>query len=155
MSKGWVHVACPLFYIWKGVLNMVNKYDKAALLIGKLGVEAEADAIVRYLEFISIMEESAPMSSTEIEVVKNIKERIGDELNHLLGDTLDAMRLADLKIADDDIEKIFEGLKQMVEGKASKSTYGASLYVTNPDATESWNVQAKIRPGQSDQMVNL
>lgn len=96
----------------------MNKFDKAAMMIGKYGTGAEADAIVKYLEYISAVVESGGMDNKlDVEIIENAKERISDEINHLLGDTLDAMRLADLYMSSDDIEKIFEGLKERVVGE--------------------------------------
>lgn len=86
---------------------MDEKFKQAALLFGKDGSAGESDAIANYCMLLTTI--------TDEKVRANIIERIGDELNHLLGDTLDAINIAGLKITDDGLGDILEGLKAASE----------------------------------------
>jgi len=87
----------------------MNKYEKAALLFGQDGSAGEAGAISNYLQFVGALLPS------DGEVIDNVLERVADELNHLLGDTLDAIKMAGLYISKDGIDEILDGLKAAVE----------------------------------------
>lgn len=124
----------------------MNKYDKAAMLIGKYGTGAEADAIVKYLEFISAIEENDTDTHYDIEAVENSKERIADELNHLLGDTLDAMRIAGLKIASDGINQIFAGFMELVDWSTNDDSSTVEVEFTEPEKhDDKWKVEAEVK----------
>lgn len=136
----------------------MNKYDKAAMMIGKYGTGAEADAIVKYLEYLSAAVESN-QSDLDKEIYDNVKERISDEINHLLGDTLDAMRIADLRMSSDDINKIFAGFMELVDWGDGEEPTAVEVEFTNPEKVDDkWKVEAEVKPAtmkpKSD-LINL
>lgn len=94
----------------------MTQFEKAALLFGNDGVLGEADAIVKYLMFISTIKEDYPtLKDPDYIAIDNVLERIGDEINHLLGDALDAINIAGLKISSDNMDKILEGLRSVID----------------------------------------
>ncbi len=85
----------------------MDKYKEAYRLFGVDGAEGEAEAITGYLTTL--------MSSEDETIRDHIKERLSDEINHLLGNVADAVRISGLKISSDGIEEILKGLKNAVE----------------------------------------
>lgn len=99
--------------------NTLNKYEKAAMLFGKEGALGESDAIANYLYFLSALTNNPDSinDTSDILAIMNVRERIHDEINHLLGDVLDAMRIADLKISPDGLDEILDGLRLLSNKK--------------------------------------
>lgn len=94
----------------------MTQFEKAALLFGKDGALGEADAIFNYLMFISTLKQDYSTNKPADNIaIEHVLERIGDEINHLLGDTLDAVNMAGLKISSDGIEEILDGLRAAVD----------------------------------------
>ena len=110
----------------------MNKYAKAALLFGHRGAAGESNAIAEYLEFIAAVENSHK-TPEDIIAIENVLERIADEINHLLGDALDAINIAGLKIASDDMEQILDGLRRAVDKSATRigQDYGYGVRPVN------------------------
>lgn len=79
----------------------MNKFKKSAMLFGKDGSAGESDAIANYLEVLSV----------------------------LIGDTLDAINIAGLKITPDGMDEILEGLKNAID----TSSVQISKYVKTED----------------------
>lgn len=92
-----------------------DKYITSAMLFGKDGSAGESDAIANYLVLAGTIQNKTHRTEAEEVALQNILERISDEINHLLGDTLDAINIAGLKISSDGIDEIFEGLRKAVD----------------------------------------
>lgn len=134
----------------------MNQYDKAAMMIGKYGTGAESDAIVKYLEYISAVvnsQSNGVLTQLDEEIINNVKERISDEINHLLGDTLDAMRLADLKVSSDDINQIFAGFMELVDWTSNTDSTALEVKFTDPKKdNDRWKVEAEVKPAVVDEV---
>ena len=82
----------------------MNKYKAASKLFGNMAAAGEGGALSLYCEIMA----DPNISETS---KANVLERIQDEINHLLGDTRDAINEANLKISPDGLDEILEGLK--------------------------------------------
>jgi len=81
-----------------------SNYKLAADMFNNCG--AECQALSEYVSTLSTDENNLPST-----VVDGITERSGDELNHLLGDMLDAIELLGLKIAPDGKDEIMKRIE--------------------------------------------
>ena len=79
----------------------MNKFDKAAMLFGQEGAEGESGAISNYLTLLSALQSQKEITPGDRKIADNIKERIADEINHLIGNMRDAIAVADLTISAD------------------------------------------------------
>ena len=86
----------------------MHNYEHAALLFGPKGAAGEGNALAEYCETLT-------HGALPREVKDNIIERCGDELNHILGNILDATRIAGFFISKDGAEEIIEGLRARIE----------------------------------------
>ena len=80
------------------------KYMAASKLFSNMATEGESGALALYCQLMADPDLSKASRD-------NILERIADELNHLLGGTLDAIREADLRISPDGLDEILDGLR--------------------------------------------
>lgn len=123
----------------------MNEYQKAAILFGKEGALGESDAIANYLNFMALMKEEPVKTVADIVAMSNVKERIADEINHLLGDILDAIKIADLKIAPDGLDEILEGLRSSVDQEyITELAEPITEEVCDEDATEDKNESENV-----------
>ena len=93
--------------------KIMTSYDFAAKLFGNSGVAGEGNALAEYCLLLKNFEGNYDVKN--LPIYDNIVERCADELNHVLGDLLDAIKLSGLKIGADGIDEIFEGLKNAVK----------------------------------------
>ena len=79
-------------------------YRASAKLFGSMAAAGEGGALSEYCLLMADPDLSEASKA-------NILERIADELNHILGDTLDAINESGLKISPDGLDEILDGLR--------------------------------------------
>jgi hypothetical protein len=91
--------------------NRVIGLQQAAEMFSSEGECGEADAISQYC-----IQAANLLAKGQNDIYENIMERVSDELNHLLGDLLDGIKLGGLRISSDggNTVKILDELKKFV-----------------------------------------
>ena len=87
---------------------MTVNYVQAADMFKNLA--GEAGALAEYCGTLNL-----DAGEMDAEIRSNIEERCSDELNHCLGDLLDAIKLSGLEISSDGAVKMLEELKTHIK----------------------------------------
>ena len=88
----------------------MTNYLQAADMFRNLA--GEANALAEYCETLNL-----DTGDLDAQVRANIEERCADELNHAVGDLLDAINLSGLKIAPDGLDKMLDDLKTKADSE--------------------------------------
>lgn len=92
----------------------MNKYDKAAELLGRVGAIGETESMVDHLHVLSKIEQSgSELTEEDKKVIEHALDRVSDEINIVLGEVLDAIVMVQLKLSDDDVEDIIRKFKSL------------------------------------------